>query len=295
MPKRDDLDWNDLRHFLASARAGTLAGAARGLGVKHSTVGRRLSTLERALGGALFVRGPEGLRLTPVGEKLVPLAEAVERAIDTLQSRASAQISCVRLAVPSGFVPQFSPYVGQFQKRHPEISLEFLSGSRKADLNKNEADLALRAGAAGDDNLLARKVGEVGWSLYASPEYLARNKAPGNPRKLAGHQVLGFDAGLSGLPGAKWLAEHGKGAAVALVHRELADMTASAVGGTGLAVLPCVLADGEPKLKRLTAEVLGRQTLSLVYRREALVAKPVQAVVRFVIDVMRERAKAIRG
>ena len=295
MPNGSNLDWNDLRHFLAAARARTLAGAARGLGVKHSTVARRLSALEHALGGALFVRRPEGLLITPLGEKLVRLAADIERSVTSLQVEASAQASCVRLAVPSGFIGQFTPHVGRLRKSHPEISLEVLSGSRNVDLNKGEAELALRVGTVGDENLVARKIGEVGWSLYASREYLARNKAPVDPRKLAGHQILGFDASLSGLPGAKWLAEHGKEATVALVHRELADMRASAIGGVGLAVLPCLLADGEPALKRLTTEVLGRQTLSLVCRREALVAKPVQTVVRFVVDVMRERAKAIHG
>jgi DNA-binding transcriptional LysR family regulator len=288
-------DWNDLRYFLAAARARTLAGAARNLNVKHSTIGRRLSALERSLGGALFVRGSDGLRLTLLGEKLVPLAEEIELSIVALEKQVGEQVATVRLAVPSGFVPQFTPYLERLRGSHPEISLEFVSGSRKVDLNKNEAELALRVGAAGDENLVARKVGDVGWSLYASPAYLARRGKPTGPDKLAGHEVLGFDASLAGLPGAKWLAEHGKGAAVVLLHRELADMAAAAVGGAGLALLPCLFAPDYPKLVRLTPQVLGRQTISLVYRREALLAKPVQVVARFVIDVMRERAKAMRG
>ena len=293
--KSGDLDWDDLRHFLAAIRAGTLAGAARALGVKHSTIGRRLTELERALGGALFARRPDGLRLTLLGEKLVPLAQEVERATQALQSQAKSETSTVRLAVPSGFVPQFTPHLERLRGNHPEISLEFLSGSRKVDLNKGEADLALRVGAAGDENLVVRKVGEVGWSLYASPEYLARHKAPVDPRRLAGHQVLGFDKSLAGLPGAQWLAEHGKGATIALLHRELADMAAAAVGGAGLALLPCVFAEDYPRLKRLTPEVLGRQPLSLVYRREAKLSKPVEIVAGFVVQVMRERAKLMRG
>lgn len=82
----DTLDWNDLRYFLAAARAGTLAGAARLLGVKHPTVGRRLDALERAIGAALVIRTETGIRLTPLGETLVGHAEQVERSVEELKA-----------------------------------------------------------------------------------------------------------------------------------------------------------------------------------------------------------------
>src|SRR5262249_10551507 len=67
------LDWNDLRYFLSAARARTLAGAARELGVDHATIGRRLAALERAIGAPLFVRSATGLVPTPLGDELAPL------------------------------------------------------------------------------------------------------------------------------------------------------------------------------------------------------------------------------
>lgn len=98
------LDWNDLRYFLATTRSGTLAGAARALGVRHSTVGRRLTALERALHAVLMVRGDHGLQLTSVGQILVPYAETVERSAAELQNQAVSQTARVRVAVPTGFV-----------------------------------------------------------------------------------------------------------------------------------------------------------------------------------------------
>jgi DNA-binding transcriptional LysR family regulator len=290
-----DLDWNDLRHFLAAVRAGTLAGAARALGVKHSTVGRRLTALERSLGGALFVRGPDGLHLTPLGEKLVPLAEEMERSANAFRVQASTQTAHVRLALLTGFVGLFTPHMEWLTRNHPGISLEFLSSNRRVDLNKDEAELALRAGSLGEDNLVARKVSEIGWSLYASPEYLRSNPAPQDPRDLAGHKLVGFGENLTAVPGAKWIAAHGKGATIAIQLQDAADFVAATAAGVGLAILPCVLAGTDPRLKRLTPEVLGRMPLSLVYRRDALLAKPVQVVVRFVLHVVREEAKTIRG
>jgi DNA-binding transcriptional LysR family regulator len=153
----------------------------------------------------------------------------------------------------------------------------------------------MRVGQIRDERLLARKVADAGWSLYASPEYLERKGAPASPRDLAGHELVGFGDHLAWLEGAQWLAEHGKGATVAIQAQEPADLVAAAAAGVGLAVLPCVVANTDPRLKRLTSEVLSRTPLSVVYRREALLAKPVQIVVRFVVDVLRAESKTILG
>jgi DNA-binding transcriptional LysR family regulator len=298
MNRLERLDWNDLRYFLAVARAGTLAGAARTLKVKHSTVGRRLAALERAIGVALIIRD-NGVQLTPLGESLVSHAEEVERSVKDLHARAVSQAGCVRVAIPTGFVDLFTPrladFLAEMRRKHPRTSLEFMSAIRPVDLSKGEAELAIRVGPVTDETLVARKVEEVGWSLYASPDYLARRPAPADPRDLSGHDVLGFNSEFSGLPGAKWIAEHGAGADISLLHRGIEDLVAAAVAGLGLAVLPCIAADREPRLRRLTAEILGRQTLSIVYRREVLLSKAVQTVMRFITEVMRTHARVMRG
>ena len=288
----DRLNWNDLRYFLAALRAGTLAGAARHLGVKHSTVGRRLDALEEALGGAVFIRGEQGLQLTATGDRLVPYAEQIERSTRDIRDQVMAQTARVRVAVPTGLVKVFAPHLGTLQRRHPEIVLVFLSSSQPADLNKGEAELAIRVGPIADESLIARNIGSVVWSLYGSPAYLARNGAPKTARDLAGHELLGFEPRLAAIAvGAKWIAAHGQGAKIAMIHRELADMTAAAVAGIGLAVLPTIIADLEPGLQRLTPEVLGEQTFFITYRREIAQAKPVQQVIRFLAEVMRAETR----
>ena len=288
----DRLDWNDLRYFLAAVRAGTLAGAARHLGVKHSTVGRRLTALEEALGAAIFIRGEQGLKLTSTGEKLVPFAEQIERSTREIRDQVMTQTARVRVAVPTGLVKAFAPHLGALHSRHPEIVLVFLSSSQPADLSKGEAELAIRVGEVADENLIARKIGTAVWSLYGSPAYLDRKGTPKTARDLAGHDLLGFEPRLAAIAvGAKWIATHGQRARIAMIHRELADMIAAAVAGIGLAVLPRIVADLEPGLQRLSEEVLGEQPFLVVYRREIAQAKPVQQVIRFLTDVMRTEAR----
>ena len=84
-------DWNDLRYFLAVSRAGSLAGAARNLGVRHTTVGRRIEALEAALSASLFTRTPEGFALTEAGSAITPLAEEAERAADAVERRVAGE------------------------------------------------------------------------------------------------------------------------------------------------------------------------------------------------------------
>ncbi len=78
------LPWDDLRLFLAVARAGSLAGAARALGVNHSTVFRRINAFEDSIGVRVFERLPSGYALTVAGEEMRATAERVEREIDRL-------------------------------------------------------------------------------------------------------------------------------------------------------------------------------------------------------------------
>src|SRR5690348_10251910 len=91
MTDSEQVNWDDLRYFLGAVRAGTLAGASRAMGVEHTTIGRRLASLERALGGAFVLRSPDGLKLTPLGERLLPLVEGVERAVREVEDAARSQ------------------------------------------------------------------------------------------------------------------------------------------------------------------------------------------------------------
>ncbi len=290
----DDLDWDDLRYFLRAAQSGTLAGAARAARVEHTTIGRRISALEKAFGASLVLRKPDGLQLTPLGTRVKPLVEEVERIIDTIRALAESENSRVRLAVPSGFTELFTRDLGRLRREHPDLTLEILSGSRPVDLLSGEADLAIRSGPLGGDELIARKVGEVGWALYGAESYLARKAAPIDPDDLTGHELVGYDPSLAAAPAAQWIDARAANATLVLRSREMTEMLAATVSGTGLAVLPCMLGELGPNLTRLSP-VLGRRDLMLVYRREAKRAEPVRAVIAFVIQVLQDSAERIRG
>jgi DNA-binding transcriptional LysR family regulator len=291
-----DIDWDQLRYFLAAIRAGSLSGAARVLDVEHSTIRRRLLALEQALGAPLLTRSPDGLSPTPLAIELTPLLEEMERAALAIAARVQSQKSRVRLATPSGFSRLLGPHLGDFHAAHPNIVLEILGSSRPVDLKRGEADLAIRQGPiASDDDLVCRVIGDVGWSLYASDAYLQRHPAPADPRQLAGHDLLGFETVLGNTPGARWIEQHGTGANIVLRSRELVDLLEACQAGLGLAVLPCLSAISYPDLRRLTPEVFATSRLNLVYRKEVLVAPPVKSALEFVTGVLREYVGRMSG
>jgi len=291
----DDFNWDDLRFFLRAAQQKTLAGAARSLGVQHTTIGRRLSVLERAFGAPLVLRGPEGLTLTPLGQRIAPLVLEVERAVSAARAAVKAECARVRLSVPQALTALFTQGLAQLRRDQPEISLEIISDNRPPDLKRGEVDLAVLVRTVIDVDLVRRSLGDIGWSLYATDAYLARHPGPVDPNDLSGHEIVALKAESTSAPAAKWLAEHAANATVVSRSNASASLVAAAVAGAGLALLPCFLAEAEPALKRLAPGVLIKHSVSLAYRREVRLAEPVRVAIRFVIDLMRKHAEELRG
>src|SRR6188472_522952 len=115
-------DWNDLKYFLALARHGSTTAAASALGVNQSTVQRRITELERRLGRALLVRHATGYALTPLGQKLVPLAETVAESITCFEARINETTpdgrDIIRLTCPEPVIGRLRPLIDRFHARH---------------------------------------------------------------------------------------------------------------------------------------------------------------------------------
>jgi len=292
-------DWNDLRYLLAIARTGSLAGAARDLGVEHTTVGRRLAALEATLGARLFLRGPGGLSPTPAGLEILPIAEEIATRVETIERRVSgadARVEgTVRLTTSEALSGYLSKQLWALRYRHPDLMIEILSGNRSYDLSRGEADLAVRARETNEPDLVARKVGEAAWSLYAAPAYVERKGSPPAPEDLRGHDTITFDDSLGAVPGALWLQEHGQGANIVMRGNSLVAVLNAAIFGMGLTALPCFMGDSEPALRRLTPRVLGTRDVYLVVHPDLARVARVRAVMEFIIEIFERDAALWRG
>lgn len=167
------LQWDDIRFFLALARAGSLSRAARALRVEHSTVARRVTSLEAALALRLFDRLASGWSLTAEGEELLAKAGAVEAQILGLARIARERdpmAGRVRISAPPVLLAELlMPAVASLCATHPGLTIELEGSRREADMMRAEADIALRIGLPEAGDLIARRIAEIRYGLYGAP------------------------------------------------------------------------------------------------------------------------------
>lgn len=292
------MDWDDIRVFLAAYRAGSTAQAALALGVRHTTVGRRLAGLEQALGARLFVRTPEGLQPTDVAEAILSLAEEAERQFLAIRRRVAGGDGViegkVRLTTSEAFSDFLVRHLPVLHERHPALEVEILSSNRVLDLARGEADIAVRMMAVGQSDLTCRRIGTAAWSLYASESYLARKGVP-SLTDLTGQDVVGFDETLKGSPGAVWLATHASGAHITFRGNSIGSVLRATVVGMGLAMVPCFMAAGEPSLRRIAPDLAVTRGIFVVFHPELGQAARIRAVVEFLAEMAREEAGVLGG
>jgi DNA-binding transcriptional LysR family regulator len=292
-------DWSDYRYFLALARAGTLAGAARELGVEHTTVSRRIAALEGALGAKLFVRTPDGFVLTAAGEDALPRIEEAARAIEAVESRVGGEDSELRGKVRITASDAFSGFIlrrlGPLRVRYPEVVVEFLTGNQFYDLARREADLAVRiAPRLATPDLIGRKIADCGWGLYATESYLARVDRPLSDG-FPGHDVIAYDAEHAFYPGAEWLAANAGGANVVMQGNNIVAVLNAATIGVGIAALPCFLADVEATLRRVRPDVIASRPMWLVVHPDLAKVARVRVVMDCVVEMMAAEAALLSG
>ena len=240
-----DQDWNDLRLFLAVARAGTLSGAARALGVTHTTVFRRIGAYEQRLGVRLFDRLPTGYVLTAPGEDMRNSVERIEEEIAALALKVTGQdqrlSGTIRITATDmlaiGVLP---PHLAAFRAKWPGIEIEVIVSDRVLDLTRREADVALRVGNPAQETLVGRRVGRLAFAVYA---------ATGCESDPASGDWVGF--GASHGPLSRHLARWWPGMRQVYRTNSILGAVAAAKAGIGLAALPCALADREAGLIRV--------------------------------------------
>ncbi|WP_084615775.1 LysR family transcriptional regulator [Solimonas flava] len=241
------LQWDDIRYFLELARAGSLSGAARRLAVEHSTVARRVEALEQRLGVRLFDRLAKGWSPTAEGEALLAQAGRLDdeaQAFSRLALGVASLQGTVRVSAPPALASHLLvPSLAERRSQWPNIELEMVGETRDANLARREADLAIRMSRPDAPGLVARRVGEMGYGLYARPGYADR------PRDA--WEFLGYDESLSRVPQQAWLDQQLAGRRIVLRSNDLAALLHAARAGLGAAVLPHFLTHGDAALAPL--------------------------------------------
>jgi len=259
------IDWNDLSYFLAVARNGSTAAAARTLGVNQSTVTRRIAVLEEGLAVRLFDKHRSGYRLTRAGTDLLPHAIKVEEAVLGLCRQATSLerdlTGSLRLTTAEGVAyGLISPLLNAFHERFPGLRVNLLIEDRYVDLSHGEADVALRAGRTIKGDLIGRKLVDGAWAAYAIQDYVDRHGCPGTAQDLNAHRLVGFEGDLERIDAAQWLHATAPSGEIACRSNSILGHLMAAKSGVGIALLPCHIGDPEGDLVRVLPpirEILG--------------------------------------
>jgi DNA-binding transcriptional LysR family regulator len=293
-------DWGDLRYVLAVSRAGSFAGAARELGVKHTTVARRVSALEEALGARLVTKGKDKVALTDAGAALKASAEEMERLAASIERRLAGEGAriegVVRVTMPDAIALYVAPRLPRLREQHPNLSVHILADARVYDLDEGEADLAIRVHPSTKPHYLERKLASAVWALYASRAYVRAKGTPASIADLASHDLIGPDAEATHSPGAAWLRENVPDAKYEMRFNSVVQIINAVMMGLGISPLPCFVADAEPELVRVWPETIPNiGALRLVAHPDVARIARVRAVIDFLTDSCKRDAKLWAG
>ena len=247
------MDWDDLRVFLAVSDAGSLSGAARALGVNHSTVFRRINQLEAAVGVRLFERHRDGYVPTTAGEEMRQSARRIRHEVDVMDRRLTGRDLQLRGRIAVATTDTLAawslgPHLSAFHAAYPEITVDLLLDTQHVNLSRRQADVAIRPTVAPPEQLVARRICKIGFQIYGAPSYLALHAGAGS---LGDHTWLGFDDSLAHIEAAKWMRTALPDCAPVLCSNNMLGLMGAAKAGLGLAVLACFMGDTSPDLERV--------------------------------------------
>ena len=280
------MNWDDMRFFLALSREGSISAAGRALGVNHTTVARRISTLEEKLATRLFDRLQDGYEMTQSAENLYRHALDMEAHAQAIEREVFGQDAALKgplkLTVAHDVATRLLiSDLLRFRKEYPCIDLEILTTTGLVDLASRQADIAVRLTAKPPDYLVGREVLPIRHGIYGSPKYLRDMQGPIDAILFRGDNEH-----------PEWLMEHFGEPRSVLRIDDVGTMLTAVREHHGLARMPCYIGDSEPDIRRLdvrlTPSTWGIWILSHVDLRST-------ARVRVCRDFLIETLKAQSG
>jgi DNA-binding transcriptional LysR family regulator len=294
-----NLDWDDLRVFLAISEQGNLSAASRTLRVSQPTVGRRLKSLEQNLGTQLFDRLPDGMALTIHGEELVPLARSMETAADAvLRHQASFSVEVhgtVRISMYEQIAQFFMQYLPALRQRCPLIEIEMAIAHSSANLSRREADLIIRECLPDAPDIIARKLGHYHYAVYGSNVYIDNNPLAHSQDRYQACDWVGFDDEHTRFIGQNWLREKLAKRKPIVRSNNGVVLLDAILQGTGLGVLPCFVGDQEAELQRLELVPGDGATLYLLVHKDMRKSPAVRLMMDAVIELFSAYNDVLHG
>lgn len=284
------MNWDDLKFVLAVSRAGTLAGAARLLGVDATTVGRRIVCVEQALRARLFDRLASGLSPTEAGHRAIAHAEAIEEAARSLRNEIEGGDQRIEGPVRlTGLDAIFDlliiPRLPRLLDRHPGLEVTFSSNLDFVDLSRREADIALRSRQPQHLDSVGRKLGVLAQAAYSRKALPVGKSAP----------LIGLPSEFDDATYSRILRERLPAGSIVARGSSESHIRALVKAGVGIGILDCLVGDSDPELRRVVDKPVWTQT-AWAEIHVAMVNSPrIRAVTTFLREIFDENAALLAG
>lgn len=286
--KRTEVDWQDVRVFLALGRYRSLSAAARALQVNHATIARRIQSLEDSMGEKLVERRPDGYVLTPAGEIALQAASGMEAAAQLLtrsdRHEGEDVRGVVRINAPPALGHAFiSAQLARMAALHPGLDIELATDLRSVSLDRRQADIAVRVGKPVDGDFIAKSVGKMAFGFYGTRER-CEEVEQGHPPVF-----VSFDEQNLDLLEASWIAQQFPRARVAFRAENQVLQATAARAGAGIALLPHYIGRQVPELQPVELTPLPpAREMFLLMRGHDRNARPIRAVMDHLVDAFKE-------
>jgi DNA-binding transcriptional LysR family regulator len=290
------MNWDDVRIFLAVARAGQFLGAAKRLELNHATVSRRIAALEEALRAKLFRRLTTGSELTPAGTRFLDIAERMEAdmiaARSTLAGEGDEISGTVRIGAPDGFGVAFlARHLGELTAAYRELTIQLVPVPRSFSLSRREADIAITVERPTEGRLVAGKLVDYTLGLFASRAYAEVHGLPRSVAELSDHTLIGYVPDLIVSPPLDYDAEFSPDWHSTFAISSALGQAEAVRAGAGIGILHTFIARTMPELVPVDIVAPIRRAYWLVYHETVRPLRRVQLVASYITKaVERERA-----
>ncbi|MBV0890881.1 LysR family transcriptional regulator [Paracoccus sp. Z118] len=294
------MEWDDLRHFVELARAGTLSGAAKRMDVTHTTISRRLQRLEQRIGEPLFLRSRQGYALTARGEALWIEAQRIEAAFarigQQLPERPEGLSGLVRIGCTEGFGTQIiAPLITRLQQKYPALQIDLIVQPRPILLTKNEADILITIDRPERGPYAVARLTDYSLHLYASPGYLDRAGPPSGPEDLTSHRLIGYVGEHSPARDLPNVTQLGPADLLSIRSTSIIAQKAMVASGAGIALLPDFIVSETDDLVRVLDQVAFHRSFWMIVPVSLRQIARIRVVADTIAELIRQqRSRLIR-
>lgn len=285
------MDWDNVRVFLAVARAGQFMAAARHLRIDHATVARRMSALEGSLKARLLDRRTTGISLTAAGQRFLAAAERIETEMLHTQAELTdrdVELSgTVRVGAPDGLSTYYlARRFAALADRFPAITVQLVPTPQVVPVSKRDVDIAIVLDKPEAGRLVTRKLTDFSLGIFGSTDYLTRHGEPKTLADLLLHRWVGYVEEFSYSPSLGYLEELCGGAAAAFQCASAIGQLEAVRAGAGLGVLHDFIVDKDQALVRVIPERRAIRSYWVVEHEDTRGIGRIRAVHDFIVGTI---------